>query len=97
LQAAQKAREIFFLRGFLGEIPDTCGIIKKMSRLAGIPEVGVAMPAKKVSVTDADRTKRIRDAARDHETSNDPASFERAFAAVVRSARKPKKPESSKK
>jgi hypothetical protein len=79
------------VRGILREIPDTCGNIKKMSRLAGTTEIGVAMPAKKASVTDAERAKRIRDAARDHETSNDPASFERAFAAVARGAQKTKK------
>jgi hypothetical protein len=61
-----------------------------MSRLAGITAVGVAMPAKKGSVTDAERAKRILDAARDHETSNDPISFERAFAAVVKAPKKPK-------
>jgi hypothetical protein len=49
------------------------------------------MPAKKGSVTDTERAKRIRDAARDHETSNDAASFERAFAAVARGARRSKK------
>jgi hypothetical protein len=49
------------------------------------------MPAKKKELSDAERAKRIRDAARDHETSNDPASFERAFAAVARGAQKTKK------
>jgi hypothetical protein len=34
---------------------------------------------------------RIRDAARNAETYNDPASFERAFAAVARGAQKTKK------
>jgi hypothetical protein len=42
------------------------------------------MPAKKATLTDAERAKRIRDAAREHETSTEPASFERAFAAVAR-------------
>jgi hypothetical protein len=41
------------------------------------------MPAKKTSISDAERAKRIREAAREHGTDNDPASFERAFAAVV--------------
>jgi hypothetical protein len=91
LHTEQKAREVFFLLGILREIPDTCGNIKKMSRLAGTADIGVAMPAKKESVTEAERAKRIRDAARDHETSNDPAVFERALAAVARGAKKPKK------
>jgi hypothetical protein len=46
------------------------------------------MPAKKTSVTDAERAKRIRDAAREAETSNDPASFERALAAVAKGIKK---------
>jgi len=49
------------------------------------------MPAKKETLTDAERAKRIREAAREHETSNDTASFERAFAAVARGVQKPKK------
>lgn len=85
------------LRGILREIPDTCGNLKKMSRLAGLTENGAAVPAKKLSVTDVDRAKRIRDAARDHETSNDPASFERAFAAVARGAVKAKAQKKEKK
>jgi hypothetical protein len=68
-----------------------------MSRLAGKTETGVAMPAKKASLTDAERAKRIRDAARDHETSNDSASFERAFAAVARGGKKARRAESEKK
>ena len=50
----------------------------------------IGMPAKKASPTDAERAKRIREAAREAETSNDPADFERAFAVVAR-ASKPKK------
>lgn len=46
---------------------------------------------------DSDRAKRIREAAREHETDNDPASFERAFAAVARGAQKSKKPEETEK
>jgi hypothetical protein len=42
------------------------------------------MPAKKTSISDNERVKRIRESAREHETSNDPASFERAFAAVAK-------------
>jgi hypothetical protein len=48
------------------------------------------MPAKKHQLSDAERAKRIREAAREAETSNDPADFERAFAVVAR-APKPKK------
>jgi hypothetical protein len=55
------------------------------------------MAARKTSLTYAERTKRIREAAREHKTDNDPASFERAFAAVARGAHKPKKPEPDKK
>jgi hypothetical protein len=40
------------------------------------------------SFVEAARAKRIREAAREHETDNDPASFERAFAEVARGARK---------
>jgi hypothetical protein len=54
------------------------------------------MPAKLNKLSEAERVKRIREAAREHETSNDPASFEHAFAAVAR-APKPKKPEPEKK
>jgi hypothetical protein len=46
------------------------------------------MPAKKSMLTNAERAKRLREAAREHETDNDPASFERAFDAVTRSAGK---------
>jgi hypothetical protein len=76
------------VRGILREIPDTWGNIKKMSRLAGYPENGVAMPARKVSLPDENRAKRIRDTARNAETDNDPASFERAFARVVTTSAK---------
>jgi hypothetical protein len=92
----KKQEKTCFLRGILREILDTCGNIKKMTRLAGITEVGVAMPAKKGSVTDAERAKRIREAARDHETNNDPASFERAFASVSRGIQKKKSEENKK-
>ena len=51
---------------------------------------------KSSSNTEAERSERIRDAARELETDNDPASFERAFASVARGARKPRKPESKK-
>lgn len=47
------------------------------------------MPAKKHTLTDEERAARIREAAREHETDNDPQSFERIFKDVVR----PKKPE----
>jgi hypothetical protein len=41
------------------------------------------MPTKKEAMTDAERAKRIREAAREAGTDNDPASFERAFKIVV--------------
>ncbi len=54
------------------------------------------MPAKKSNRTDEDRAKRIREAARELGTDNDPKSFERAFVAVVRGAQKHKKPKPDK-
>lgn len=42
------------------------------------------MPAKKTTLTDAERAKRIREAAREHETSNDPEAMERAFSKVAK-------------
>lgn len=41
------------------------------------------MPAKKETLTDAERRKRIRDAAREHETSDDPADLDRALKRVA--------------
>jgi hypothetical protein len=41
------------------------------------------MPAKKTALTEAARWKRIRETAREHDTDNDPESFERAFRKVV--------------
>jgi hypothetical protein len=49
----------------------------------------------KSKLTEAERAKRIREAARKAETSNDPADFERAFAVVSR-APKPKKQKAGK-
>jgi hypothetical protein len=46
------------------------------------------MPAKKKTLTDAERAKRIREIAREVETDNDPAPFERAFATVVKGPEK---------
>lgn len=37
------------------------------------------MPAKKTTLTDEERAKRMRALARDVGTDNDPASFDRAF------------------
>lgn len=49
------------------------------------------MPAKKHQITDEERAKRIREAARELETSDDPKDFERAFKAVMDSKQpKPK-------
>lgn len=42
------------------------------------------MPAKKTTLTDAERARRIRETAREVGTDNDPKSFERAFEAVAR-------------
>jgi hypothetical protein len=55
------------------------------------------MPARKTKITDTQRARRIRDAAREHGTDDNPASFERAFAAVARGVHKPKKQDSGKK
>jgi hypothetical protein len=56
------------------------------------------MPAKKTRLTDAERAKRIREAAKELETSNDPKEFERAFGKVVRVApERESKPAASKK
>lgn len=49
------------------------------------------MPAKKSELTDEERAKRIREAASQLETSNDPKDFEDAFGKVVRS-KKPSEP-----
>jgi hypothetical protein len=43
------------------------------------------MPSKKQQITDAERAKRIREAAREHETSNNPEDLDRAFEKVARS------------
>jgi len=42
------------------------------------------MPAKKTTLTDDERTRRIREAARKVETSNDNSDFERAFKHISR-------------
>ena len=42
------------------------------------------MPTKERSAAELERAKRIREAAREHETSNDPKDFERAFGNVLR-------------
>ena len=42
------------------------------------------MPAKKTTLTDAERAKRIRETAREIGTSNEPKDFERAFGRVVK-------------
>jgi hypothetical protein len=59
-----------------------------ISRLELVEEV---MPVRGAQLANSERSKRIREAAREHETDNDPASFERAFAVVARGAHKPKK------
>ena len=42
------------------------------------------MPAKKNILTEEERRKRLRETARELETSEDPKAFERAFADVVK-------------
>jgi len=51
------------------------------------------MPAKKTRLSDAERAKRIRETAREAETSDDPKDFERAFEKVVGNAPSPSKPQ----
>jgi hypothetical protein len=41
------------------------------------------MPKKKTVLSDAERSKRLREAAKEHGTSNDPKDFERAFKKVA--------------
>jgi predicted nuclease of restriction endonuclease-like RecB superfamily len=41
------------------------------------------MPAKKQQITDAERAKRIREAAKELETSNDSAAFDQALGKVL--------------
>jgi hypothetical protein len=52
------------------------------------------MPAKKTTLTDEERAKRIRETARQIGTDNDPGAMERAFAKVVKPEKKytPKAP-----
>jgi hypothetical protein len=52
------------------------------------------MPAKKHQITDEERAKRIREAARALETSNDPKDFERAFDKVAKPKDERKSPSS---
>jgi hypothetical protein len=47
-------------------------------------EPAPSMPAKKTTLTDAERAKRIRETAREIGTDNDPESLEMAFKKVVR-------------
>jgi hypothetical protein len=47
------------------------------------------VPKKKETISDDERTKRILDASYQVKVDDDPASFERVFAAVARAARKP--------
>jgi hypothetical protein len=46
----------------------------------------IAVPKKKHVISDEERRKRLREAARELETSNDPKDFEKAFKKVVREA-----------
>lgn len=55
------------------------------------------MPAKKSTLTDEERAKRIQDAAREVGTNNDPDAFDRAFRKVMKGGKKaPEKPDSQK-
>lgn len=54
------------------------------------------MPRKKSQITDAERAKRIRETAREIETSNDPKDFERAFEKAVRPSESKSKSERGK-
>lgn len=49
------------------------------------------MPKKKNIISDEERRKRLREAAREHETSNDPKDFEKAFKRVSTSKSSPHK------
>jgi hypothetical protein len=49
------------------------------------------MPAKKHTITDAERAKRIREAAREIETDQSPQAFDRAFKKIVTAKRTPPK------
>jgi len=49
------------------------------------------VPAKKSQISDAERAKRIREAARELETSNDPDDFDMAFDRVAK-VKKPNEP-----
>jgi hypothetical protein len=55
-----------------------------MMRLTTRKSESIDMPAKKSRITDEERAKRIAEAARELGTDNDPASFDRAFAKVVK-------------
>ena len=48
------------------------------------------MPAKKQTLSDAERAKRMRALGREAEADNDPTSFDRAFDAVVKAPKKSK-------
>jgi hypothetical protein len=48
------------------------------------------MPKKKNVITDEERRKRLRETARELETSNDPKDFESAFKKVVTPTRQSK-------
>jgi hypothetical protein len=50
------------------------------------------MPKKKQTLSEEDRRNRLRQAARAHETSDDPKDFERAFKKVTEKGIKAKSP-----
>jgi hypothetical protein len=53
------------------------------------------MPPKKTTLSDAERAKRIRETAREIETSNDPNAVDKAFKKVVIDTKMPR-PKSTK-
>ena len=50
------------------------------------------MPAKKTTLTDAERAKRIRETAREVEADNDPATLDRALGKIIEANRQSPKP-----
>ena len=58
--------------------------------------MGFRMPAKKMTLTNEERAKRIRHTARKAETSNDPADFEKALGKVLKVKAAPLEPKRNK-
>jgi hypothetical protein len=65
----------------LGEGPYSTGIGETLIAVCrGVPSF---MPAKKNHISDEERRKRIREAAKKLDTSDDPKEFEKAFKKVT--------------